>query len=78
MVVVAVDGHLGEGMSMEAPAAARLFDSCADVRDPRRANARHRVCDMFVLALCAVLSGAEGWEARAEDGQAQAEWFQPG
>jgi hypothetical protein len=30
---------------------------------------------MFVIALCAVLSGAEGWEDMEESGQAQAEWF---
>jgi predicted transposase YbfD/YdcC len=30
---------------------------------------------MFVIALCAVISGAEGWEDMEEYGQAQAEWF---
>jgi len=63
-------------MPMEEPASARLFDSFAHVSDPRRANARHRLCDIFVIALCAVISGAEGWEDMEEYGQAQAEWFQ--
>src|SRR5262245_48100709 len=76
MAVVSVDGHLGEGMSMEEPAAARLFDSFASVSDPRSANARHRLFDIFVIALCAVISGAEGWEDLEEYGQAQVEWFQ--
>src|SRR5262252_7682225 len=76
MVVVSVDCHLGEGMSMEEPASARLFDSFASVSDPRSANARHRLFDIFVIALCAVISGAEGWEDMQEYGQAQAEWFQ--
>src|SRR5215468_5751917 len=76
MVVVSVDGHLGEGMSMEEPASARLFDSFASVSDPRSANARYRLFDIFVIALCAVISGAEGWEDMEEYGQAQAEWFQ--
>jgi predicted transposase YbfD/YdcC len=31
--------------------------------------------DIFVIALCAVISGAEGWEDLQEYGQAQAEWF---
>src|SRR5262249_39638291 len=53
-----------------------LFDSCAHVSDPRSAHARHRLCAMFVIALCAVISGAEGWEDMEEYGQAQAEWFQ--
>jgi hypothetical protein len=61
---------------MEEPASARLFDAFAHVRDPRRANARHRLCDIFVIALCAVISGAEGWEDMEEYGQGQAEWFQ--
>ena len=60
---------------MEAPASARLFDAFAHVSDPRRANARHRLFDIFVIALCAVISGAEGWEDMEEYGQAQVEWF---
>src|SRR5215471_17472281 len=76
MDAVSVDPHLGEGMPMEEPASARLFDSFAQVSDPRRANARHRLCDMFVMARCAVISGAEGWEDMEEYGQGQAEWFQ--
>ena len=76
MVVVSVDGHLGEGLPMEELASARLFDYFAHVSDPRSANARHRLFDIFVIALCAVISGAEGWEDMEEYGQAQAEWFQ--
>jgi len=62
-------------MPMEEPASARLFDAFAHVSDPRRANARHRLFDIFVIALCAVISGTEGWEDMEEYGQAQAEWF---
>jgi hypothetical protein len=62
-------------MLMDAPASARLFDYFAHVRDPRSANARHRLCDMFAMALCAVSSGAEGGKDMEEEGQAQAEWF---
>jgi predicted transposase YbfD/YdcC len=60
---------------MEDPASARLCDFFVHVRDPRSANARHRLFDIFVLALCAVISGAEGWEDMEEYGQAQEEWF---
>ena len=59
---------------MEEPASARLFDYFAHVSDPRSANARHHLFDIFVIALCAVISGAEGWEDMEEYGQAQAEW----
>jgi predicted transposase YbfD/YdcC len=61
---------------MEEPASARLFDSFAHVSDARSTNARHQLFDIFVIALCAVISGAEGWEDMEEYGQAQAEWFQ--
>ena len=63
-------------MPMEEPASARLFDAFAHVSDPRSANARHRLFDIFVIVLCAVSSGAEGWEDMEGYGQAQAEWFQ--
>jgi hypothetical protein len=57
---------------MEDPASARLFDYFMHVSDPRSANARHRLFDIFVIALCAVISGAEGWEDMQEYGQARA------
>jgi DDE_Tnp_1-associated len=60
---------------MEDPASARLFDFFAHESDPRRAHARHRLFDLFVIALCAVSSGAEGWEDMAAYGQAPAAWF---
>jgi hypothetical protein len=75
MGAVSVDAHLGAGMPLEEPASARLCDAFAHVSDPRSANARHRLCDIFVMALCAVIRGAEGWEDLEEYGQAQAEWF---
>ena len=62
-------------MPMEEPASARLLDFFTHGSAPRRANARHRLFDIFVIALCAVISGAEGWEDMEEYGQAQAEWF---
>ena len=61
---------------MDDPASARLFDYFVHVSAPRSANARHRLCDIFVIALYAVSSGAEGWEDIEEYGQAQAEWCQ--
>jgi predicted transposase YbfD/YdcC len=43
--------------------------------DPRCPNARHQLSDILVIAICAVICGAEGWEDIEEYGQAQAEWF---
>src|SRR5262247_1310887 len=67
---------MGEGMAMDEPTSARLFDYVVHVSAPRSANARHRLFAIFVIALCAVISGAEGWEDMEEYGYAQAEWFQ--
>src|SRR5262247_3542308 len=67
---------MGEGMAMDEPTSARLFDYVVHVSAPRSANARHRLFDIFVIALCAVISGADGWEDMEEYGQAQAEWLQ--
>jgi predicted transposase YbfD/YdcC len=53
-----------------------LGDHFASLTDPRGANARHRLLDILVIAICAVLCGAEGWEDIEAYGQAQAEWFQ--
>jgi hypothetical protein len=45
----------------------------ASLTDPRGANARHHLLDILVIAICAGLCGAEGWEDIEEYGQAQAE-----
>ena len=60
---------------MEKPMPIRLLDHFASVNDPRGPNLRHRLFDIFVIALCAVISGAEGWEDMEEYGHAQADWF---
>src|SRR5437762_13592370 len=47
----------------------------ASLTDPRCAHARHQLLDIFVMAICAGLCGAEGWEDIEAYGHAQAEWF---
>jgi hypothetical protein len=47
----------------------------ATLADPRRANARHRLLDILIIALYAGLCGAEGWEDSEAYGQTQAAWF---
>jgi DDE family transposase len=42
---------------------------------PRCPNARCQLIDILVIAICAVICGAAGWEDIEEYGQAQAEWF---
>jgi hypothetical protein len=48
----------------------------AALSDPRKAmNQAHLLLDIVVIALCAVICGADNWVAVADFGQAKAEWF---
>ena len=51
------------------------FASLTDPRFPNAPNNRHQLMDILVIAVCAVISGAEGWEDLEEYGTAHAEWF---
>ncbi len=63
-------------MGMLAPSS--FQDHFASLSDPRSAHApnqRHELIDILVIAVCAVICGADGWEDIEEYGKAQAEWF---
>jgi predicted transposase YbfD/YdcC len=49
----------------------------AGLPDPRRQtdNKRHGLADILTLAVCAVIGGAESWEAIAEYGRAKEQFF---
>jgi predicted transposase YbfD/YdcC len=51
-----------------------IFD---ELPDPRRVtrNELHRLTDILTIATCAVISGAESWEAIAEYGRTKADFF---
>jgi len=51
-----------------------VFD---DLPDPRRdtANKLHALTDLLTIATCAVIGGAESWEAIAEYGRTKADFF---
>lgn len=53
-----------------------FHDHFASLTDPRCPNARHQLSDILVIAICAIICGAEGWEDIEEYGNAQAEWFE--
>jgi predicted transposase YbfD/YdcC len=58
--------------------ASSFQDYFATLTDPRCSNApnsRHQLMDMLVIAVCAVICGADGWEDIEEYGTSQAEWF---
>lgn len=45
--------------------------------DPRRKNAnlRHKFIDILVIAICAIICGADSWVAVEEFGKAKEDWF---
>lgn len=48
----------------------------AGLSDPRQAmNQEHLLCDIVVIAVCAVICGADDWVAVADFGKAKAAWF---
>ena len=47
-----------------------------ELEDPRSTvNRRHQMLDMLVIAICAILCGADNWETVAEFGRAKKEWL---
>lgn len=56
--------------------ATTLFDSLSVIKDPRiDRHKRHSLIDILVIALCASICGAEGWEDIEEFGKSKREWF---
>lgn len=49
------------------------FATIQDLRDPSRR--RHLLIDVLIIALCAVLSGADGWEEIEMFGKSHRDWF---
>ena len=63
-------------MGMRVPSS--FHDAFAPLTDPRcldAPNRRHLLLDILVIAVCAVISGAEGWEDLEEYGKANATWL---
>ncbi len=55
---------------------ASIVEHFGKLRDPRiERHKKHRLEDIIVLSICAVLSGAEGWEAIRQYGQAKLAWL---
>lgn len=47
----------------------------ADLPDPRAHNVIHKLHDILVIAICAVICGADGWAEVAEFGNSKQAWF---
>ncbi len=53
-----------------------LFDSLGHIEDPRSEHlTQHKLIDILVIAICATICGADGWEQIATCGRAKQEWF---
>ena len=54
-----------------------FFEHFATLPDPRIERCRqHALLDIVFLSVCGVLSGADGWEALEEFGEAKLSWLQ--
>jgi hypothetical protein len=55
-----------------------LADYFKDVKDPRiDRKKRYPLIEGILIALLAVMSGAEGWEDREDSGNAKRSWLRP-
>lgn len=45
------------------------------VNDPRRPNIRHKLYDIMMITLCAIISGADSWSMIEEYGRSKKEWL---
>ena len=62
---------------MEETAISRITEQFAKVSDPRIGNAtRHKLMDIMVIAICAVVCGADGWSDVALFGRSKFKWFE--
>ena len=60
---------------MDAPAAGGILRFFEDLPDPRAANVVHNLHDVLVVALCAVICGADGWAEVEVFGRSKLGWF---
>lgn len=61
---------------MSKPPRQSLIEHLSEVPDPRMTRTqRHELLDILVIALCAVIGGADHWTEVVEFGQAKQQWF---
>lgn len=61
---------------MEAQATGGMLRFFEDLPDPRGCNKIHKLSDMLIIGICAVICGADGWEDVALFGRAKHQWLQ--
>lgn len=62
---------------MQEKISAAIEQHFGELTDPRIDRTKlHKLLDIVVIAICAVIAGADNWEDIAEFGQAKKEWFE--
>lgn len=62
---------------MEEQVKTTIEQHFSDLEDPRVERTKlHKLTDILVIAICAIICGAEGWEDIEAFGEAKQEWFQ--
>jgi hypothetical protein len=53
-----------------------FIEHFSELNDPRiERHKRHALMDILVLTVCALISGAEGWEAIESCGRSKLDWL---
>jgi predicted transposase YbfD/YdcC len=60
---------------MDGQATGGIVRFFSDLPDPRAHNVIHRLHDILVIAICAVICGADGWAEVEEFGRSKLAWF---
>lgn len=60
---------------MDGKATGVILRAFEDMPDPRAKNIVHKLHDVLVIAVCAVICGADGWAEVAEFGRSKRAWF---
>lgn len=61
---------------MEEKVSATIAQHFGDLTDPRIDRTKlHKLLDILVITICAIIAGADNWEDIAEFGQAKLDWF---
>jgi predicted transposase YbfD/YdcC len=64
------------GKALEDEVLPTIENHFGDLTDPRIDRTKlHKLLDILVIAICAVIAGADNWEDVAAFGQAKIEWF---
>jgi predicted transposase YbfD/YdcC len=60
---------------MDGQATGGILRFFGDLPDPRAHNVIHKLHDILVIAICAVVCGADGWAEVAQFGESKHAWF---